>query len=437
MEWPDWALQNYLISFPKIFPSINCNLHGAKVDTVKRADLRAEAVLEKSKTERSLEIMTNTPYYNPNSPPQTVKLMKALGVNVSAADKKGLQQFSDSHPVNTIIAENITEFRKANKAVSTYFDVDLFNDRLYYSLDPFGTDTSRLASKASEFWCGTQIQNIPPYAREMIIPDEGYIFGAVDFSQSESWCTGVISEDENLLDALHNSKDFHTRNCAMFFGIPEETLYIMKEKEPELYKKYRNKIGKRINHGANYNMGWRVLFETMGSKAVIEAAKLLGLSPNWGFRKICEYLLGLFDAVYPRIRDKDTPGAYYYEVIREIHETNKLVGANGWTRWCFDDPSRSKRALNKYVAHCPQSLSVQIVNKAFEEVWYRYQYKTPLIRMMAQIHDELWFQFLPHQEEEVFTKVQAIMHSPCQVKGRTLIIPTTRAVGADNWKQCK
>jgi hypothetical protein len=88
----------------------------------------------------------------------------------------------------------------------------------------------------------------------------------------------------------------------------------------------------------------------MGEEAVYQARDLLKLTKKWTAREVAVYLLERFDKAYPTIR-----GEYHVWVINQILTTRLLKGATGWTRYCFDNPKKSKPALNAYVAHNPQA----------------------------------------------------------------------------------
>ena len=197
----------------------------------------------------------------------------------------------------------------------------------------------------------------------------------VDNSQSESRCTAYISEDLQLIDSVENSPDFHCQNASLFFGIPFDQLFDV-GKMKVLRKDIRT-VSKRVNHGANYNMGPDVLVDTMGTAEVLRAGRLLGLPRGWSPRKIAEHLLTCFHKAYPNIA-----GKYYKEAIAEVVKTGMLVGATGWTRRTFLQPLKSKLALNAVVAHAPQSLSVMLVNKAFFRVWKELQIKSNSQRIL-------------------------------------------------------
>lgn len=403
----DYVKSNYAENFPKIFPCITCALEGFRKDEelFQKTKLEYEGI--RDKWQKKAEIVFG-PGFNANSSPQVTNILKLFGMRgAKSSDAKHQAKFEDIGPIQKRLISYVKELRKYNKLLSTYFNFAFLGDRYLYDLDPFGTTTSRFASKSSSLWVGQQVQNFPLAARHPYIADIGWELNAADNGQSESRCTAYMSEDKNLMHAVETAKDFHKHNASMFFGIPvEEITAIIRQ------------LGKKVGHGANYNMGVTVLIESMGSKNVYAAGRLLGLPSSWDERRIAEYLLDCFDKAYPDIR-----GKYYDEVIAEIESTGRLTGPTGWVRVCFGDPRGYKPDLNAYVAHGPQSLSVKIINAAFVKAWYQYQIVEKVARFKCQIHDELIFQTRPQDTKYVVDGVAKIMAAPTLVRGRQMIIP--------------
>lgn len=415
-EFPDYAVENFSENFLQVFPCIVCSLEGFAVDwnEFDNKKIYYESRIEEAKAEAELVYGKG---FNPNSPLQVKKILQYFGLpSAESSDKKAQQKFKDLNTFTERLISYVINYRKSSKMYSTYFNFPFLGDRWLYDLDPFGTETGRFASKSSSLWVGQQGQNFPMDARSPYIADPTYTLGGADNEQSESRCTAYISEDPTLIDSVENAEDFHKRNASLFFSIPED----------KITKPIRT-LSKRVNHGANYNMGESVLVETMGSKAVLESGRMLKLPANWGVKQIAKHLLHLFDTAYPLIKKK-----YYVEVVDEIHKTNKLVGATGWTRYCFGNPSTSKLTLNSYVAHAPQSLSVKIINRAFFKIWYEFQFKKPIIRMKMQKHDEIIWQSHP-SEEWVGEEISKIMAEPTIVRGRSMVIPNEPEVGLHRW----
>lgn len=456
VEMPQWAKDNYLSNFKMVFPAICCGLEGFRQDPAElyRLSMYYTEEIEKDRAWWDKVVCKN---FNIGSPAQVKTLFTdVLGTGIQDTGAGTLKGIQHKHPFWRLMVDRLISSREKRKADSTYMNIIPFAGRVLYELDPFGTVTCRFASKESSFWCGTQIQNIPMYAKSMFVPDRGYVLNAIDNAQSESRTTAYTTGDERLIDAVENAKDFHTRNASMFFGIPEAELWRLKasadKAEQKLYDIYRNIIGKRINHGANYNMAEFVLIETMTPTRIITAKHTLKLPLRYTLKEVATYLLACFDRAYPLIRSQK-PGGYHHALIKEIAQTSKLLNPDGWVRYTFNRPGiydadtdtvtlTKKVELNEVVAHKPQSWSVRIINKAFFAAWYKYQIQESKCRMKAQIHDEILYQTLEEHTDEVTAGISALMrrpepilHGPC--KGQTLVIPNDPKTRASNWKKLK
>lgn len=432
VERAEYAITNYAIEHPLNFPFLHWGLDGLAVDTNKREELKAKEAARAEAAQHRLAHILGVRNFNPGSPKQVSLAMHGLGFSGQGTDKKAMQTFKEAGPLEEFLAGEIETYRKASKAVSTYYEFELLGNRMLYEIDCAGTDTGRAASSASQFWCGTQIQNIPAYAKAQFVPDTGWEFGSVDGAQAESRCTAYISQDANLMHTVEHSPDFHCTNASLFFGIPFDQLFDVGTMT--VLNKALRTVAKRVNHGANYNMGPRVLWETMGTKAVYNAARLLGLSPRWQPLRICKYLLECFMQAYPGIK-----GRWYGEVVQEAWDTGRLVGPTGWTRRTFLLPeARRKPELNSCVAHPPQSLSVMIINKVAYKAW-RLQMTTlrGRLRGKAQIHDEIFFMHRPGDSEVPQLLADIYSNTTVQVHGRTLRIPSEPKFGAKNWGELK
>jgi hypothetical protein len=79
-----------------------------------------------------------------------------------------------------------------------------------------------MASSKSNFWCGTQIQNIPYYAKEMLIADEGFILCEPDNSQSEARCTAYLAQDLQSYNSIGNTWPGFLQesgNSVLWYGV--------------------------------------------------------------------------------------------------------------------------------------------------------------------------------------------------------------------------
>lgn len=470
-ELPDYALHNYVNKFPVIHAAHMCEMRGIKRDMERLRSAATETTATIDSELAKLNVMLDIPEgdsFNTNSPIQMKQLLKILGCgDMTKADANSLAKAAYRHPLNKRILDKVIDIRKARKMVSTYLtEGKEFNGRVLYGLNASGTDTSRLASASHHFWCGLNIQNIPrgPAVKQTFVADPGFAFGECDLEQAESRDTAYISGDKTLIHNVEYSPDFHCANASAFFGIPFEELYDTATGK-KLNKAIRD-LAKRVNHGANYNMGPNVLVDTMGLENIFEARRLLNLPRGWDAKQIAEHLLLQFHKTYVDIGE-----VFYAGVIKEILKTGCLTSKalhhswadtpnldkhlevweeeyielekagsiNAWTRRTFANPTKSKRALNTYVAHPPQSLNAQTLNRAFISVFKDIALNPKYsehFKLLAQIHDSIFYQYrLGH--EYLNDMVKERMEIPITIRSyggviNSFVVPAEPKTGINN-----
>lgn len=449
-ELPEWAVRNYVESeFPLVYPSLHCELEGWRVDP--EAFQKAKVKQETLTTQKLLGLrkMLKAPNYNPGSWQQNKKVFQILGCgDLPGTGEAEMKKAEYRHPLNARIIGDIRGYKKAAKLISTYFNDDKLwkhnqnNWRLYYRLNPAGTDTGRLASSESSFWTGYQIQNIPrgPEVKQYLVADKGWLLGEPDFEQSESRCTFYLSGEEKGIEVVESGKDFHCWNAQLFFGFKYEDLWDEKLKKCKTAeaKEIRDVPAKRTNHGANYNMTGVNMLDTVGPKVAARMKALLKLPSYMSLKDVCQYCLNVWSKTYPKVQ-----GQYYEAVRKEIELTKKLVSALGWTRHFFGDVKNNRHYFNAAVAHGPQNLSVGIINRKFYRLWWEQLYGSlrGVFRLKAQIHDSVPFQY---KQEATWVPgiVESIMQNNTEVCGadkkiRTLKIPVGMSYGKERWSELK
>lgn len=467
LEWPDWAKKNYAIQFPIQIPLIQAGMHGLRIDEELREKLRLESEAKSEEILGRLRFILSDPLFNPNSPDQVTLMLKTIGgPEFEASDKPSMEAFSFKHPFNATIAELISEYRGETKARSNYFEVLTWNARLYYKFLTGGTETGRLSGKSSDFafnarlgdpvkpeWVhlGFQIQNVPPYAKKMILADEGFLLYEADKEQAETRATAYLAEEESLIHRVEHEPDFHCANITAFFGIPFNQVYNPdgKTKDERVLLPDIRQLTKKLNHGASYNMAWQVLLVNMGEKNVWKAKSLLKLPSDWGLKEVTQFLINKFCQAVPRLKGINysktshtkgvnwlfTEKTYYGEVIAQVEAERKLVSPLGWARYCFDHPRENKPALNAYIAHPSQNLSVADVNESLLRM-----YNEPRLqdfnefRISGQVHDSIPFQIRIGYEEKYLPVVRELFQKPITVHGRQMLIPVDISKGKKSWK---
>lgn len=458
-EMPEWAVNNYKNEFPVVFPCVLCENTGIDRDMPRLETAITEWSQIQEAHTKELSTMLGLPEgkeFNTASPKQKKALLGLLGcadIAEKSTDEKSLLKAAYRHPLISRIANKILEIQEAKKLLSTYLVAGKeFNGKILYSLNPHGTDTSRLASKEHHFWCGLQIQNIPrdgKTVKSTLIPAPGWRIAECDLEQAESRDTAYAAGEERLIAAVSGDKDFHSLNAASFFGVQYEDIYDVvagKVKDKE-----RRELGKKVNHGANYLMGPEVLVATMGDANIFKAARLLNLPRIWSAKQIAARLLEGFHKTYPGLE-----AVYYPAVVAEVMSTRMIKSrathdvpyqgsTQGLVRYCFGDPVKNKRNKNAYVAHVSQSLNAQTLNKAFMVVFYEMAMHpeiSKVFRLHAQIHDSILFSF-KEGHEYVCEEVRKRMEIPVTIKGydgkvRTFTVPAAIKAGKDgkgalNW----
>lgn len=444
-EMPKWARTNYLQEFPLIPPCHMAEMRGIKVDMERLAEAATDLEQQMEAEVKYLQIMCGVPI-NPSSPLQVKKLLHILGCkDLESSDEKTLKKAAYRHPLNNRILDTILGIRKKRKTLTTYLQPDkMFRGRLLFSLNPHGTDSGRLASKEHHFWTGFNIQNQTRgvTVKQIYIADPDFEFWECDLEQAESRDTAHIAGCEALIKAVSGGQDFHSLNASAFFGVHYSKIYD-DDLEKTLDKALRD-LAKRVNHGANYNMGEAVLVDTMGLQKIYEAQKLLNLSPSFNPKQIAGYLLGTFHNTYPEIKK-----IYYPGVVVEILATSRLTSkavhtceyqatTAGWVRYCFGQPDKNKLDLNAYVAHPPQSLNAMTLNKAYIAVFYDVALPSPTnFKLGPQIHDSIFFATRKGYKH-LALKVKDLMEIPVKVKGydgktREFTVPAALKGPAERW----
>jgi len=444
-EMPEWATDNYLLEFPLVYPCLLAENTGIQVS--KERFTKTKELLNVKMEAKLLNVrkMIANPSYNPSSWQQTQKLFIALGSkDITATGKVARDKVSSRHPLNKKILTTIGKYREERKLATSYTKDSIFypeSNNVLYQLNPHGTDTSRMASQESHFWCGLQIQNIPrdkkdaESIKQMFQAPEGFYLGEADGEQAEARDTAYLSGDLNLISVVESDKDFHAINVERFFGIPYSQII---SSNGSVINKDIRELSKRVNHGSNNNLtSWQKFIDILGIELVLNAQKLLKLSPSWTIRQVAEYLVHSYDRAYPTLRTD-----YYDYLVHTVESTRMLVGQTGWTRYCFGHPAKVKHQKSAYAAHPQQCLNAQWLNKGWRRVFYEIAMQNPNdFRLHAQIHDSILFSYRSNRRD-LALKVKECMTLPMTIKDwkgipRTFTIPVALKGEARYWNELK
>lgn len=123
-----------------------------------------------------------------------------------------------------------------------------FDDRVHSVFNPWGTRHGRVASSEGLVFVGTNLQNIPEKARNVIVADDGHVFLYPDLAQVEARIVAILSQDPALLAACAAGADLHAEVARMVSEIVAVT----------------RAQSKSIVHAGNYGEGPKNLAERLG-----------------------------------------------------------------------------------------------------------------------------------------------------------------------------
>lgn len=200
--------------------------------------------------------------YNPNSPNQTLAVLRRMKLNVNSTKEDALKKHKGNRFVDLLL-----EYRGYQKLLSTYVRAfKKYDSRVHTSYLIHGTVTGRLSSTSPN------MQNIPKeeIVRKHFRPRKGRVFVSFDYSQAELRSLAVLSGDKNLLELFRSGKDMHAAVAAKVYGelFTNEPEFLpnadpnIKIENP-IYNKYRRNA-KTVNFGIVYGATEPTLMERLG-----------------------------------------------------------------------------------------------------------------------------------------------------------------------------
>lgn len=230
---------------------------GIRINTSKLDTLDLEFGKEVLLAETALRAYYIT--WNPNSPPQTLKVLASLNIHTEDTAKPTLIRWKMDNPKhpNVSIIDQLLAYKKIKKLHSTYVLAlkertkltDIINttfNQVAIQDDGSmkGIRTGRLSSN------NPNLQNIPATRkgetygqslRSLFVPREKKVFIDVDYSQIEYRLLAHFSQDRNLVDGFNKGMDAHdvtgrllgcdrkvgkTLNFASIYGAQSEKIAV-------------------------------------------------------------------------------------------------------------------------------------------------------------------------------------------------------------------
>ena len=292
-----------------------------------------------------------------------------------------LEKLRYEHP----IIDKIIEYRTITKLYSTYVEglenYILEDGKIHTIYTQTLTRTGRLSS------IEPNLQNIPiryeygRMIRKAFVPSEDCVILDGDYSQIELRIISHMANVETLIEAFKHEKDIHTKTASDIFKVKEEEV-----------TKTQRRIAKAVNFGIIYGISSYGLSEN------------LGIMPNDAKQFIDNYLES-----YPGIKE------YMDRTIQEAYEKNYVTTLMGRRRYIeelknknrFIKASGERIALNTPI----QGTSADIIKKAMIDIERVFKEKNIQSKMILQVHDELVFDCLETELEEVTKIVKDCMEN--------------------------
>jgi DNA polymerase-1 len=305
------------------------------------------------------------------------------------------------------IADHILAYREYTKLKSTYVDalpllINKKSGRVHTTFAQAIAVTGRLSSN------NPNLQNIPIRTergreiRKAFIPrDENHVLVSADYSQIELRIVAAMSGDEAMCDAFLKNKDVHTATAAKVYNVAEEAVT----------REMRSKA-KSVNFG------------------IIYGQSSFGLSENLRI---------------PRAEARDIIDSYKKEfsgITRFMDDTINFCREHGFVqtimgrkRWLRDINSANftvrglaeRNAINSPI----QGTAADMIKLAMIKIHEAFKQHKFTSRMVLQVHDELVFDAVKEEVEQIKPVILECMQSAMTLPNN---IPVIAEVGAGtNW----
>ena len=351
--------------------------------------------------------------FNINSPKQLGEILfNQMGLPKPMKYGKGkvvstaqdvLEELAVNHPMAALVIEH----RQLQKLRGTYLDalpqLADAEGRIHTTFNQVGTATGRLSST------NPNLQNIPIRTaigrdiRAAFIAAPGNLLMSADYSQIELRLMAHFSQDPLLLNAYRSGIDIHTLTASEVFGIPIA----------ELDKETRARA-KAVNFGIVYGISPFGLAAQLGIDQKVAKTYIETYYQRYAGIK------GFIDATLDQVRREQAVRTYFGRIrpIPDIQSRNPNM--RGFAE---------RTAVNTPLQGTAADL-IKLAMIALDREILRRNLRS---RMTLQVHDELLFDVVPEEVEEMSSLVKQEMEHVTEFS-----IPIVADVGTGlNWRDIK
>ncbi len=370
------------IEEPLIRVLAQMEMNGVRVDLAHLRKYAASLSVELNQIENKVRELAGEPDLNVMSPKQ-VGIVLYEKLKLLPKPKSGKSSYpTDEDTLSTVInkheiIENILEYRAVRKLLSTYIDpfpsyASPITGKIHTSFNQALTATGRLSSSQPN------LQNIPIRTergreiRKAFVPsrEDGLILSA-DYSQIELRIMAHLSCDAHMIEAFKKGEDVHAMTAAKVFKINIEDVTPVE----------RN-MAKTANFGIMYGI------------SAFGLAQRLKIS-RADAKKIIDDYFANFPAVALYIRD----------LIAATRESGYVETIFGRRRYLPDINSQNgivRSLAERNAINAPiQGSSADIIKIAMIKIDKRLREAGLQTKMVLQVHDELVFDAIADEVEQV------------------------------------
>jgi len=387
--------------------------NGIRVDMASLSEFASQLREEISLHESTVREISGEPGLNLSSPKQLGELLfEKLAIDPKAkksskgswsTDEETLLALSDRTP----IIDEVLQYRAAKKLLSTYIEpfpgyISPLDGRVHTTFNQALTATGRLSSS------NPNLQNIPIRTQRGQEIRKAFIGRSVDslvmsadYSQIELRIMAHLCGDNHLQSAFVNGEDVHKATASKIFGIGLEDV-----------TSEQRRVAKMANFGIMYGI------------SSFGLAQRLGCSRSEAKKIIDDYFTS-----FPSIRQ------FIDDTVARAREIGYVETLFGRRRYLPDINARNAtvRALaERNAVNAPiQGTSADIIKLAMSAIDRKMRSAGMESMMVLQIHDELLFDVVPSELDELRTMVVGEMENVIE-----LSIPLTVECNyGQNWLQ--
>lgn len=303
-------------------------------------------------------------------------------------DEKVLSSLATDHK----IVREILEYREAAKLKNTYVDtlpeaIFAKTGRVHTTFLQMMTATGRLSSNQPN------LQNIPIRTEQgrairgaFVARDEEHLLLSADYSQIELRVMASLSGDPAMTEAFNEGLDIHTATAARVYGVELDAV------ETEM-----RRTAKMVNFGIIYGI------------SAFGLSQRLGIARREASEIIEEYL-------------KQYAGVKTFmdatiESAREQGYVETLSGRRRLLSGINDRNALVRSAAERTAINTPiQGTAADMIKLAMVKVADTLKARELKTRMILQVHDELVFDLLREEQQEVDELVEECMKSALPLK---------------------